>query len=447
MAQSGKPAVAARHPKVPIVAAGGLVGLAVVILAGEMIFAGGIGRSGPTTSPSSRIAQVSLAPTAGDSARPSLLAPTSPTESPVLTPSLSPASPQSGTFGPAGSMISARAGHTATLLADGRVLLAGGTDGNQVLASAELYDPKTGTFSATGSMTTPRIRHTATLLSDGRVLIAGGADGNGNEINSSAELYDPSTGTFRATGSMLVGRERYTATLLTDGRVLFAGGDLADASTYLSSAELYDQSTGTFVPTGSMETAREGQTATLLADGRVLMAGGQSQHGYLGDLSTAELYDARTGAFSPTGSMTTSRSSQTATLLADGRVLIAGGERAQPGGAEDLSSAELYDPKTAEFTAAGSMPESISGYPGYRPTLLTDGRVLFAGGYLGGSYTASALLYDPNSSRFAPTGPMSSGRYGHTITLLAEGRVLVAGGWVSPIGGVSPYASAELYQP
>ena len=141
-------------------------------------------------------------------------------------------------------------------------------------------------------------------------------------------------------------------------------------STYLSSAELYDENTRTFVATGSMETAREGQTATLLADGRVLMAGGQSQHGYLGDLSTAELYDARTGAFSPTGSMTTFRSSHTATLLADGRVLIAGGERAQPGGADDLSSAELYDPKTAEFTATGSMPESISGYPGYRPALL-----------------------------------------------------------------------------
>lgn len=444
MAQSGKPAVAARHPKLLIVAAGGLVGLVVVVLAGEIIFAGGIGRSGATTSPSSRIARVSLAATAGGSASPSLLALTA-TVSPTASPS--PAPPQSGTFGPTGSMIDARAGHTATLLADGRILLSGGSDGNQVLASAELYDPKTGTFSATGSMTTPRIRHTATLLSNGRVLIAGGADGNGNEISSSAELYDPSTGTFSSTGSMLVSRERYTATLLTDGRVLFAGGDLVHGSTYLSSAELYDQNTGTFVPTGSMETAREGQTATLLADGRVLMAGGQSQHGYLGDLSTAELYDARTGAFSPTGSMTTFRSSHTATLLADGRVLIAAGERAQPGGADDLSSAELYDPKTAKFTATGSMPESIAGYPGYRPTLLTDGRVLFAGGYLLGSYTASALLYDPNSNTFAPTGPMGSARYGHTITLLADGRVLVAGGWVSPIGGASPYVSAEVYQP
>jgi len=442
MAQSGKTAVVARHPK--LVAASGLIGLVVVVLAGEVIFAGAIDRSRATTSPSSRVAQVSLAAMAGGTARPSLLAPTasvSPTASPC------PAPPQSGTFGPTGSMISARAGHTATLLADGRVLLAGGTDGNKVLASAELYDPKTCTFGATGSMTTPRIRHTATLLSDGRVLIAGGADGNGNEISSSAELYDPSTGTFSSTGSMLVSRERYTATLLADGRVLFAGGDLVHGSTYLSSAELYDENTRTFVTTGSMETAREGQTATLLADGRVLMAGGQSQHGYLGDLSTAELYDARTGAFSPTGSMTTFRSSHTATLLADGRVLIAGGERAQPGGADDLSSAELYDPKTAEFTATGSMPESISGYPGYRPALLTDGRVLFAGGYLLGSYTASALLYDPSSSRFAPTGPMGSARYGHTITLLADGRVLVAGGWVSPVGDASPYVSAEQYQP
>ena len=162
---------------------------------------------------------------------------------------------------------------TATLLPGGRVLIAGGghrygsfgmTPSLGMLDSAELYDPAAGTFSPTGSMAAVRGWHTATLLPDGRVLIAGGS------YEAPAELYDPQTGTFSPTGSMEVDREAATATLLPDGRVLIAGGS------YEATAELYDPQTGTFSPTGSMTMTafRSNATATMLPDGRVLIAGG-----------------------------------------------------------------------------------------------------------------------------------------------------------------------------
>jgi WD40 repeat protein len=234
------------------------------------------------------------------------------------------------------------------LLSDGRVLIAGGADStNKLLASAELYDPKIGTFSPTGSMTTARYGDTATALSDGRVLIAGGLDST-NKLLSSAELYDAKTGTFSSTGSMTAARGGPTATLLSDGRVLIAGG-LDSTNKLLSSAELYDAKTGTFSPTGSMTTARYGDTATPLSGGDVLIAGGLS--GNLDTaatlLASAELYDPRTGTFSPTGSMTTARYAGMATALSDGRVLIAGGfgdAHCTPSSCKVLVSAELYQP-------------------------------------------------------------------------------------------------------
>ena len=179
--------------------------------------------------------------------------PTQPAPAPTASPAASP-------FSPTGSLVTARAGHTATLLLDGRVLIAGGrVSALGELASAELYDPKTGTFSPTGSMATPRFRHTATLLSDGRLLITGGMD---LKAGASAELYDPKTGTFSPTGSMAASRYSHSATALADGRVLIAGGEGSSGTP--TSAELYDPKTGTFSPTGAMAIGRFGQTATAL---------------------------------------------------------------------------------------------------------------------------------------------------------------------------------------
>ncbi len=198
-------------------------------------------------------------------------------------------------------------------------------------------------------------------------------------------------------------RELHTATVLSDGRVLIAGGVDMDIPEVLVSAELYDAATGTFSPTGPMATARAGHTATLLSDGRVLIAGGRNLDGGRDwiALSSAELYDPATGTFSPTGPMATARTGHTATLLSDGRVLIAGGDA----GGDVVTTAELYDPKTGTFSPTGSLATARELHTA---TLLSDGRVLIAGGSDGSRDLASAELYDAKTGAFSPTGSMST---------------------------------------
>lgn len=268
---------------------------------------------------------------------------------------------------------------TATLLPNGDVLVEGGfgcQDG-VVCASAELYAPSSGQWLATGSMSVPRFFHTATLLLTGKVLVAGGwGCGHGVCGISSAELYDPATGTWQPTGSMHDGRYLHTATLLQTGQVLVVGGEGCLPTHICRTAELYDAASGAWRMTGSLSVPREEQTPTLLRDGRVLVAGG---YGCLPSAvcSSAELYDPKTGAWHPTGSMQESRAGHTATLLPDGEVLVVGGYGCSRHDCHHLASAEVYDPRTGQWRPSGSMRQPREYQTA---TLLPDGRVLVAGG-------------------------------------------------------------------
>jgi WD40 repeat protein len=378
----------------------------------------------------------------------------SPTSGSTPTPYLARSATPTSRFSPTDSMTTGRFDGSATLLPDGRVLIAGGQDtSGGESASAELYDPTTGTFSQTGPMVYPRISPTATLLPDGMVLIAGGSGiGDVLERGFSAELYDPKTGTFSLTGPMNTRRYDQAATLLPDGRVLLVGGSIYNlGSKAIATAELYDPKTDKFTMTGSMRTARDGLTVTLLPSGHVLVAGGYGSSGNV--LASAELYDPVTGKFTLTGTMTTARSGDTATLLPDGRVLMVGGYGSS---GKIIASAELYDPKTGTFSSTGSMA-IVRG--GHTATLLPDGRVLIAGGTdsaddnLAANILASAELYDPLTGAFGPAGSMATARQLQTATLLRDGRVLIAGGadGTTPpsrlAGRAVALPSAELYQP
>ena len=342
-------------------------------------------------------------------------------------------SPTPAGFSSTGSMATAREYHTATRLSDGKVLVVGGFDGSAPVRTAELYDPATGLFTpTTGSMTTPRQNHSASLLADGKVLIAGGLVNNNLVATATAEIYDPGTGTFSAAAnSMPDARSDFTATTLPSGKVLIAGGAVRSTSTFLTTATLYDPTTRSFGATGSLRTGRAAAVAVLLQGGKVLVAGGAA--GGSGSsvtyLASAEIYDGATGLFTATGPMPVARLADTATALqvsgsppaASGAILVAGG--ATP---FSLATADLYDQAGGTFAATGSMAESRSFQTA---SLLPDGRVLVAGGSSGSSILSTSELYDPVLGAFAPSGhDMVVPRYRQTATELQDGRVLVAGG-------------------
>ena len=268
-------------------------------------------------------------------------------------------------------------------------------------------------FTAVGNMTVPRANSTATLLPDGRVLIVGG-----EQSGPSAELYNPATGTFQASSASIGGP-----------LVLLNNGELLDTGT----AELYDPKTDSTTPTGHLLVNQGIYAATVLGNGKALVLGTHD----------AEIYDPVTGSFASAGPYAAALGSllTTAITLADGRVLVLGSDPPQ-----------LFDPATNSFSTTGSLSATgLYGMDLYSATLLKDGRVLVAGG-MGDSRTAAAVLYDPKTGTFTTTGSMNDARDAHAAVLLADGHVLILGGDGWACSGTGCYfsgslSSAELYDP
>lgn len=340
---------------------------------------------------------------------------------------------QAGSVMAAGEMVEPRSGHSATLLPDGRVLIAGGMRQNQdFYKSAELYDPATGKFHPTGEMNERRVGQAAVLLRSGKVLIAGGYIGH--STTDSAELYDPATGKFTVLGAKMTARRgRPNANLLADGDVLITGGSDHDTPGGIASAEIFRAGSNSFLAVGSMHSARIAHTSTPLSDGRVLIAGGRGERLN----ASAEIYDPKTRQFTETGSLLTARYKHTAALLADGRVLIAGGsdERDWHG---QLSSAEIYDPRLGKFTATASLNDGRFKLPD-EAVRLDSGKILIAGG------SKQVEVFDPASGKFlVAAGEMRDVRHFMSETKLRDGRVLLAGGYPD-----NDQATAQvwIYQP
>jgi hypothetical protein len=328
------------------------------------------------------------------------------------------------------STVEPRISPTATLLPNGKVLIAGGSwckssvcNGFDPLASAELFDPVTETFSSTGSMSIARTGHTATLLNNGIVLVTGGVN-PGLGSDRTAEIYNPATGSFTLVGDMsdVNGRTQHTASLLGDGRVLIAGGARGNLNDFgffdARTAEIYDPATQSFSPAGDMPKEAAFHTASVLLDGTVLVAGGEGNSCPNGAPGLS-VFDPASSSFNASVSLPERRAVHTATTLNDGRVLITGG--VDPcdfsGFPAAYVTAVVFDPATSSFSSEKVMREPRSGHSA---TLLADGKVLVVG--------STAELFDPATGSFAITGDPNVPRDGGgRATRLADGRVLFIG--------------------
>ena len=309
--------------------------------------------------------------------------------------------------------------HTTTTLLSGELLVAGGMGpGESSLSTAELIDVSTDSVKAVASMAQARAGHTATALPDGRVVLAGGYNG---EYLASVEVFDPARQRFAIMGHLNEGRSGHTATLLPDGRILIVGG-VGRGWSFLASAELFDPTTGRSEPVGPLSVPRESHTATLLTDGRVLVVGGhRGRREAMEVYASAELYYPATRRFQPAGQLTTARHKHDAVRLSDGRVLVLGG--ADRTDRRYYATTEVYDPLTASFEPGPSMASTRYKMQGTAVRLAT-GDVLVSSGA-----RRAELLHRRSLTFHGVAGEFPAAFFFATATLLSSGDVVIVGGY------------------
>lgn len=343
-------------------------------------------------------------------------------------------------FGPFGALRQSDGAARAALLPDGRTITVSGEwqGVGTARARADMWDPASG-FVSIDPPELPRVDPTTTLLLDGRVLVVGGYGGPFQYASSaiaSAEVWDPETSTFRQTGSMTAARVGHTATVLPDGRVLVVGG--AGPEGGVAQAELWDPQTDRFSPTGVSVKPRMGHAATLLLDGRVMVAGGAEPSAGAG-IMEVEVWDPSTGVFTALSSLLDAPRSMSLTRIPGGSVLMAGAF-VLPYGPDAYRGVLIRDPSGG----VGQSLEMARQRDGHTATLLTDGRVMIAGGRSpAGGLLDSVEIWDPADRLFHEAMPLSRRVANHTAVLQADGRVLIVPGGSGPDGVVEPF----LYTP
>jgi len=334
-------------------------------------------------------------------------------------------------WGSVGSMTQPRAGASAALLQDGRVLITGGEDATGALVTAELLN-NGSSFSTAPPMDVPRSRHISIALQDGRVLVAGGST-TGGGVTNAAEIYDPSSNSWSAiSGGMTEARAGHTASLLKDGKVLISGGENSGVAS--STLEMFNPATNSFVFVGTLSSARKEHAAAVLLDGRVLIAGGSDGNS---PLASIDIYDPESGTLSQAPNLSTPRAGLSATTLLDGKVLLVGGNN----GSQDLASAELYNPTTGAFSvAATNLSTPRKDHLAF--LLPHNNSVLIVGGTSAEVELSSAELFVPWVGTFNLTGSPAAARIRATGSRLSfDGLLLLAGG-ENASGKLS---STELY--
>jgi N-acetylneuraminic acid mutarotase len=357
-----------------------------------------------------------------------------------------------GRLQPAGSLLEARAQHTATLLADGRVLVAGGRgrDATDTLGSTELFDPKTNGWRRGPPMTTARAGHTATLLDDGRVLVVGGTaparDGSARlDALDSAEVFEPKTNTWRLVGPLAEARNGHTATKLADGSVLVVGG-ARPVHQHLASVERFDPSRETFSKAASLSLGRWLHEAVRLGDGSVVVVGGRSNQVATASgptprpglpLDAVERFEPDAGVWAPLPSLTEPRQ-RTAVVSLGRRVVVFGGQTTTM----STNYVEWWEGPAAEWVQA---PTHLSvPIAGHTATALPSGDVLLVGGEPPQAVdTVRVQRWVASSQRWCLAGALRTARKSHAATALKDGTVLVSGGTSAGLAE----ASTERWMP